>query len=173
MTHSFNFDKGSIRLVVSHHGKQYKKATGLTTEAALWDKKVKSLRAKCKDQRIWNKLRAIDLRATEKEDTAETEEDRQALEVFRGLKRFTVVDFSDAPEHVRESFLRKVNRILDHGEMLMEAKSDGETIRIFGGSTKDETLLEDITILAGDALICIRGTIRTDQIEELMRQTNL
>ena len=75
MTHSFNFDKGSIRLVVSHHGKQYKKATGLTTEASLWDKKVKSLRAKCKDQRIWSRLREIDLRATEKEDTAETEED--------------------------------------------------------------------------------------------------
>ena len=53
------------------------------------------------------------------------------------------------------------------------SSSDGETIRIFGGPTKDETLLEDITILAGDALICIRGTIRTDQIEELMRQTNL
>ena len=116
---------------------------------------------------------ALSLMKAAARSAVDTEEDRQALEVFRGLKRFTVVDFSDAPEHVRESFLRKVNRILDHGEMLMEAKSDGETIRIFGGSTKDETLLKDITILAGDALICIRGTIRTDQIEELMRQTNL
>ena len=116
---------------------------------------------------------ALSLMKAAARSAAETEEDRQAMALFKGIKRLTVVDFSDAPEHVRESFLRKVNRILDHGEMLMEAKSDGETIRVFGGPTKDETLLEDITILAGDALICIRGTIRTDQIEELMRQTNL
>ena len=103
---------------------------------------------------------------------ADTEEDRQALEVFRGLKRFTVVDFSEASEHAREAFLRKVNKILAHGDMLMEAKSDGETVRVYGGSTKDDTILEDITILAGDVLFCIRGTIRTDQIEALMQQAN-
>ena len=116
---------------------------------------------------------ALGLMKAAARSAAETEEDRQALEVFRGLKRFTVVDFSDAPEHVRESFLRKVNRILSHGEMLMEAKSDGETVCIYGGPAKNENLLQDITILGGDVLICIRGTIRVDQIEELMRQTNL
>ncbi len=75
MKHSFNFDKGSIRLVATHNGKQYKKATGLTTKENLWDKDKKSLRAKCKDERIWEKLRAMDYRAEEKQYTAETEED--------------------------------------------------------------------------------------------------
>lgn len=62
-------------MVATHKGKQYKKATGLTTTAPLWDKKAKSLQAKCKDKRIWDKLRAIDIRATGKEDEADTEED--------------------------------------------------------------------------------------------------
>lgn len=115
---------------------------------------------------------ALGLMKAAARSAAETEEDRQALEVLRGLKRFTVVDFSDAPEHVRESFLRKANRILADGEMLMEAKSDGETVRIFGGSTRDENLLEDIVILSEDALVCIRGTIRADQIEALMQQAD-
>ena len=75
MKHSFNFDKGSIRLVATHNGKQYKKATGLTTKESLWDKTKKSLRAKCKDERIWEKLRAMDFRAEEKQYAAETEED--------------------------------------------------------------------------------------------------
>ena len=75
MRHSFNIDKGSIRLVATHNGKQYKKATGLTTKEALWDKTKKSLRAKCKDERIWERLRAIDIRAEEKQDTAITESD--------------------------------------------------------------------------------------------------
>lgn len=75
MKHSFNFDKGSIRLVATHNGKQYKKATGLTTKEGLWDKTKKSLRAKCKDERIWADLRAMDLRAEEKQDEARTEKD--------------------------------------------------------------------------------------------------
>ena len=75
MRHSFNFDKGSIRLVATHNGRQYKKATGLTTKEKLWDKKAKSLRAKCKDERIWPELRAMDIRAEEKQDEVRTEGD--------------------------------------------------------------------------------------------------
>ena len=75
MTHTFNIDKGSIRLVVSHKGKQYKRATGLTTDPALWNREAKSLTAKCKDKRIWNDLRAIHLRAEEKQEEARTEKD--------------------------------------------------------------------------------------------------
>lgn len=103
---------------------------------------------------------------------AETEEDRQALEMLKGIKRLTVVDFSDAPDNAREAFLRKAKRILDAGDLLMEAKDEGETVRIYGSSTKDENLLEDIFILAGDALLSIRGTIRVDQIEALMKQAD-
>lgn len=115
---------------------------------------------------------ALSLMKAAARSAAETEEDRQAMALFKGIKRLTVVDFSDASDHTREAFLRKANRILADGEMLMEAKSDGETVRIFGGSTKDENLLEDIVILAEDALVCIRGTIRADQIEALMQQAN-
>ena len=101
---------------------------------------------------------------------AETEEDRQALKLFDGLKRLTIVDFSDAAPDMREKFLRKANRILDGVEMLMEAKDGGETVRIYGSSSKNGDLLENIAILAEDALIFLRGSIRMDQVEALMNQ---
>lgn len=75
MTHTFNIDKGSIRIVASHKGKQYKKATGLTIDPALWNRDARTLPAKCKDKRVWAKLRLIHLRAEEKQDDARTEED--------------------------------------------------------------------------------------------------
>lgn len=75
MTHTFNIDKGSIRLVASHKGKQYKKATGLTIDPALWNKKAKSLPAKCKDRRVWDKLRLVHLRAESEQVNAKTESD--------------------------------------------------------------------------------------------------
>ncbi len=103
---------------------------------------------------------------------AETPEDREALKLFNGLKRLTVVDFSDAAPETREKFLRKAKRILEKGEMLMEAKDDGETVRIYGTSSADGALLHDIALLAGDALIFVRGTVPMDQVGELMKQAD-
>ena len=103
---------------------------------------------------------------------AETPEDRAALKLFDGLKRLTVVDFSEAAPEVKDKFLRKVNRILQSGDMLLEAKDGGETVRIYGTSSNDGNLLEDIALLAGDALIFIRGTIRADQIAALIAQAD-
>ena len=101
---------------------------------------------------------------------AETPEDRQALNVLNGIKRLTVVDFSDAAPEAREKFLQKARKLLSGGEMLLEAKDGGETVRIYGSSSENGNVLEDIVILAEDALISIRGTIRADQVGSLMNQ---
>ena len=75
MTHTFNINSRSIRLVASHKGKQYKLSTGLTIDPSLWNREAKTLPAKCRDRRVWDKLRGIHIRATEMECRAETEED--------------------------------------------------------------------------------------------------
>lgn len=67
MTHTFNIDHNSIRLVVSADGKKYKKSTGLTIRPALWNQKAKTLRAKCKDAKVYEQLRIIHLRMGEAE----------------------------------------------------------------------------------------------------------
>ena len=103
---------------------------------------------------------------------AETPEDREALKLFNSLKRLTIVDFSEAAPDVKEKFLRKANRILQSGEMLLEAKDGGETVRIYGTSSRDGSLLEDVALLAGDALIFVRGTIRADQVAALIAQAD-
>ena len=103
---------------------------------------------------------------------AETPEDREALKLFNGLKRLTIVDFSDAAPEIKEKFLRKAKRILAEGELLLEAKDDDETVRIYGTTSADGTLLKDIALLAGEALIFIRGSISTDQIDNLMKQAD-
>ena len=111
------------------------------------------------------------LKATAK-SAAKTPEDREALNLFNGLKRLTVVDFSEAAPEIKDKFLRKVSRILQGSEMLLEAKDGDETVRIYGTSSDDGNLLEDIALIAGDALIFVRGTIRMDQIATLMKQAD-
>lgn len=75
MTHTFNLNGRAIRLIASHGGRKYKRATGLVIDPALWNQKAKSLAAKCRDKNVWDSLRQIDLRLQEKEPGAKTEEE--------------------------------------------------------------------------------------------------
>ena len=111
------------------------------------------------------------LRATMRTQ-AENEQDRKAIELLRGIKRLTVLDCSEAAQNVRESFLRKAKRALAGEEMLMEAKDGDETVRVYGLSSDDGSLLQDIVILAEDALISIKGSIRMDQVGALIGTAN-
>lgn len=77
MKHTFNLDHSSIRLIVSFHAQKFKKATGLTIDPRLWDSSAKSLRAKCKDEKVYKKLRLIHLRMEEKE--FEEPEDKEGV----------------------------------------------------------------------------------------------
>ena len=56
--------------------------------------------------------------------------------------------------------------------MLLEAKDGGEAVRIYGTSSDDGNLLEDVALLAGEALIFVRGAIRADQVAALLAQAN-
>ena len=99
-------------------------------------------------------------------------EDRAAMDLFNGLKRLTVVDFSEAAPEKREKFLRKALPILEGEEILMEVKDAGEKLSIYGTSSRDGSRYQDIILLADDALISIKGSIRADQVGELMKQAS-
>lgn len=73
MNHTFNLDHNSVRLVVSHKGKKYRKSTGITVADGLWDSRAKKLNAKCKDAKAYDKLRLIHLRLLEMENTVRGE----------------------------------------------------------------------------------------------------
>ena len=52
----------------------------------------------------------------------------------------------------------------------MEAKDGGETVRVYGLSNAAGDILEDIVLLANDAIISVRGKIRADLIGELVNE---
>lgn len=72
MTHTFNLNKRSIRIVASVGGKKIKKATGLTIDPSLWNQSAKTLKSRCGDKAVWEKLRLIHIRLEEREDGVET-----------------------------------------------------------------------------------------------------
>ncbi|MBO4924425.1 MAG: tyrosine-type recombinase/integrase [Bacteroidales bacterium] len=96
MTHTFNLNGRAIRLIISHEGRKYKKATGLTIDPALWNQKARSLRAKCKDAKVYERLRLIDLRMAEKEATGEVPPEEAIIYAIYGE------DAAESPEIGRE-----------------------------------------------------------------------
>lgn len=60
--------------MVSHGGEKIKRNTGLMIDPSLWIGEAKSLPAKCKDARVYEKLRLIHLRLEEMENIVGTKE---------------------------------------------------------------------------------------------------
>ena len=67
MTHTFNLNGRTIRLIVSHKGEKIKRTTGISIDPKLWNSTAKTLPAKCKDVSALEHLRTIHIRLQEKE----------------------------------------------------------------------------------------------------------
>ena len=95
------------------------------------------------------------------------EEDRAALDAFSGIKRLVIVDFEEASEADKTSFRRKVEKVLDKMELIMETKDSGETIRIYG--IEEDNNLKDVILYGSDGtLLSVSGSIGLEHIGELM-----
>lgn len=94
-------------------------------------------------------------------------EDRAALNAFKGIKKLTVVDFEDASEADKTAFCAKLDSVLEKMELILEAKEDGDVVKIYGYD--DGTSLHDIVIYCPDeAVICVNGSIALENIGKLM-----
>ena len=95
-------------------------------------------------------------------------EDRAALDVFKGIKNLTVVEYEDASEADKTAFRSNLERILGKMDLILEAKDDGEAVKIFGRD--DGEKLRDIVIYCpdDDTIIGVKGSIAMENIGKLM-----
>lgn len=95
------------------------------------------------------------------------EEDRAALDAFKGIRKLTVVDFEDASGPDKASFCNRVDKLLQGMELILEAKDSGDVVKIYGRD--DGSKLHDIIIYCPEeALICVNGSIAMEDIGRLM-----
>lgn len=101
-------------------------------------------------------------------------EERAALDIIKGIKRLIVVEFEDARAEVRDEFNSKLSELLKDSEMILEAKDEGDVVHIYGTPARSGEAISDIIIhVPGDyALICLFGSIRADDVANLLEMTN-
>ena len=87
------------------------------------------------------------------------------LKITRDVKRITIVDFEDSS--IREDLAWKLEKELEGMELIMEAKEDGECVRIFGHD--DGKFIRDLLLYTSEGtLIMTRGKVDADKIIALM-----
>lgn len=94
-------------------------------------------------------------------------EDRAALKAFTDIRRFTLIDFEDIPADKKASFTAKVERILKGMDLILEAKDDGEILRIYG-IDKGKRLKDCILYSSDGTLLVTSGSIGLEQLGQLM-----
>lgn len=100
-------------------------------------------------------------------DEDDDEDLEEALILLDGLKKILIVDYEDASARDKDSFNRKIRKILDPLDLLMEAKDEGETVKIYGKSSENGEEIRNFVLFCpedGD-LICIKGNLSLKDLE--------
>ncbi len=106
--------------------------------------------------------------------SAETDEDKAAIDVIKDIGKVVVVDYSDAEMNAKTAFNSKINKVLDGAEKIVEVKDDGETVNIYGTSAGNGERIDDIVIFIPEecTLVCLFGTISSKSIADLVTVAN-
>ena len=99
---------------------------------------------------------------------------KEAASLMKSLKKLMVVSYDDCEEGLKGSFTKKISKALDGCELLMEARDDGESVSIYGVSSKDGKTVEDIVLFTPEnhALICFFGSLDADRLGEFVEKAS-
>lgn len=94
---------------------------------------------------------------------------REALKLMKGLRGITVMDYEGCSDADKDRISDTLDRALSGSDMLMEAKDEGETMRIYGVvDDKSDTVRDFVLYSPSDcALICFFGSISMETIAKM------
>jgi hypothetical protein len=98
----------------------------------------------------------------------------EALQLLGGIRRLTVFEYEDCSPAVKERITRKLNRILDSSELLIEAKDGDDAMRMYGVvDEKGDSVRDFVLHTPGScALICIFGKVSMKTISKIMEEND-
>lgn len=107
------------------------------------------------------------------DDEEDKEEVQALLKTMKSVDRLIVADYEDCSAEVKAKFNARMSKALDGVELLMEAKDEGELVRIYGYVDKDGTEIKDLVIFSPEEgeFVCMFGTLRMEQLEGMVNSS--
>ena len=86
--------------------------------------------------------------------------------LMKGIKKLALVDYSDCDPEVRQGFSKKMTRLLDGVDMLMEVKEGAEVMRMYGVVDDKGDKVKNFVLFSPEdcTLVCLFGTISLDSV---------
>ena len=98
----------------------------------------------------------------------------EAANLLKSVSKIMIVSYEECDERAKADFSKKITKTLDGCEKFMEAKDGGETMAIYGTSSKDGKSIDDIVFFSPEnhTLICFFGTLDTDRLGEFVEKAS-
>lgn len=95
---------------------------------------------------------------------------REALTALKGIKGLTIISYEDAEAELKQKISGKVEKMLKNVDLLMEAKDEGETMRIYGSYSEKSGKVSDVALFSptDGTFIFLVGSFNLDDISKAM-----
>ena len=102
--------------------------------------------------------------------TAQTKEDKEALDILDGIHKFVVVEYAEASDEKKAAFSKDMSALLKDAEKIIEVKENGDNVDIYGTISKDGDRIQDFIINAQNehAIVCFFGSISIKDLGGVM-----
>ncbi len=115
-------------------------------------------------------LATMALKATLKLATVDDPQAREALKLITGIKRISVLSYESCAPAVQAKISRRLDRILDGGDLLMEAKDGNDLMQIYGVVDEKTGTVRDFVMHnpSGSSMVCIFGSIPIEKLAKIV-----
>ena len=106
--------------------------------------------------------------------SAESQEDKEALDILDGINKFVVVEYEEASPERKMAFNKEMSAILKDAEKMIEIKDGGDSVDIYGTLSKDGEKIIDVIIHIPEdcTFVCFFGNIRTEDLGDVVKMAN-
>lgn len=106
--------------------------------------------------------------------SAESQEDREALDILDGINKFVVVEYEEASPERKMAFNKEMSTLLKDAEKMIEIKDGGDSLDIYGTLSKDGEKITDVIIYIPEdcTFVCFFGNIRTEDLGDVVKMAN-
>lgn len=115
---------------------------------------------------------ALSLMRAAAKPSARSDGEKETLAAFSGITQLVIGDCSNCTESVRNAFSARVQKLLRHEEPILEARDQGDLLRIYATIPPGGDELRDVIIFnASDGnVICAFGSVPMSFLNRITRQ---
>lgn len=93
------------------------------------------------------------------------------LDVLKGIKKITVIDFSECSSADRSSIRQSISALLKDSEMIVEVKEGLDRTQMYGVISEDSSTIRDFILYSSEdcSLSCLFGTLSLDAVSRIAK----